>query len=222
VAHPAVSGLQPCLIEISHGKSTKIIGALVVLPTDPPSSGRLDPVKHASHARYLSLIKHELEREIENGRTTDVVEASEASHTDPPFRSQQLNKLIEGVEKFLRAAKNSLPKTLTAAATELESTKDRAGRWTPWYYLRYEVTADRKENWRIISRWADWESHQMTWLERLDEHLRHFKKPRPSDRKEFLQIKNAFEHRCRFLRCQSTVKAKRKSLRRELITRGLL
>jgi hypothetical protein len=175
--HPAASGLQPCLIEIPEGKSTKIIGALVVLPSNPPNSGPLDPGKYATHARHLSLIKHVLEREIENGKDRqDVQKASKARHMDWPFRSQRLNELIQSVETFLRAAKNSLPKPLKAAATELESIKHRSDRWTPWCYLRYEVTAAREENWRIIARWPEWESLRMTSLARHDEHLKHFKK----------------------------------------------
>jgi hypothetical protein len=169
----------------------------------------------------LSLIKHELEREIENGRTTEVLDATYAYHTDPPFRCEKLNELIEEVEKFLDASRNGLPKTLTAAAVSLETAKTKAARWTPLYYRRYEITAERKEDWRIIEQWPVWESRGMTSSERRDEHLKHFGKPLPSNWRADVRTKNTFEHRCRFLRCQATVRAKRNSLKRKRIARGV-
>ena len=203
-----LTGLQPCLIETRHGKTTKTVGAPVaVLPTDPPTSA---PRQCPTYAKLLSLMWHEFDRKIKKGQATDMVqEWSEASHTDPPFRSDQLNKLIEGVKTFLNAAKNGIPETITAAVTELERTKNLAARWVPWRYLKCEETESRKENWRIIERWSTWEALGMTTRQRFDEHMKHFGKWHPTNKKDVSREMNTFGARCRYLRCECT-KAKRK------------
>jgi hypothetical protein len=203
VPYPPLAGLQPCLIIAQD----EMCGALVVLPTDPPHS---DPQQCPIYAWYLALIRHEFEKEIEEGRTTDVLDASAACAYEPPFRSQQVNELIEGVEKFLSAAKNYLPGNLTSAASELKRIKRRAERWTPIYHLPYEMTEGRQKNWRIIERYPEWERLGMTPRERIDEYLQYFGERLSSDKElRSLQL-NAFGHRCRYLRCQCTVKAKRR------------
>ena len=176
VSYPPVAGLQPCLITEPNGMH----GELVILPTDAPNSG---PQQCPTYARYLSLMLHEFKRKITDGRTRETVKASGAHYTDPPFRSQQVNELIEGVEKFLSTAKNHhLPGNLTAAASELQRTMSRAERWTPVYHLPYEMTESREKNWRIIARYPEWERRGMTPSERFDEYLQHFGERFPSDK----------------------------------------
>ena len=79
VSYPPVAGLQPCLITEPNSPH----GALVVLPTDPPHSG---PQQCPTYARYLSLMWHEFERKIADGRTKDVLDATAAYADEPPFR----------------------------------------------------------------------------------------------------------------------------------------
>ena len=204
---PAIAGLQPCLIQT--GPIT-LYGALVVLPKNPPSSGPLDRKTYASHTRYLSLIGHELAREIEEGQDSQFVqEASDASHTEPPFRNQELINFVEQVEKFLVAAKPCLPKTLTAEISSLEAATIAPARWTPLFCMHYNVTQKREEDWRIIERWPEWEKEGCSWHERLDEHLTYFSKELPRHPMERSRLVNNFQHRCRFLRCPCKVRARK-------------
>jgi hypothetical protein len=147
----------------------------------------------------------------------------QAEHTKPipPFRSQQANELIDGVEKFLGAAKNHLPRNLTAVAGELERIKGSAARWTPVYHLAYDMTDGRKRNWRIIERYPEWERRGMAPGERFDEYLQHFGERPPLDKKVRSDAINAFGHRCRFLRCRCTVKAKRRWIGRRSTGDGM-
>ena len=59
--------------------------------------------------RYLSLMMHEFERKIAEARTAEILKASRARYTDPPFRSQQVNELIDGVEQVPQRIKRSSP-----------------------------------------------------------------------------------------------------------------
>ena len=156
-------------------------------------------------------MRHEFEREIEEGRTTDVLDATAAYAYEPPFRCQQLNNLVEEVEKFLVAAKPCLRKTLTAAVPSLEAAKMVAARWTPLFYRPYNITPDREENWRIIQRWPEWEKQGFSWDDRFDEHLTYFRSAAPRHPMERSRLLNNFQHRCRFLRCPCRVRARKRS-----------
>ena len=91
----------------------------------------------------------------------------------------------------------------------------RAERWTPVYHLLYEMTEGRQRNWRIIALYPEWERSGMTPRERFDEYLQYFRERLPLDMTLRSDNINAFGHRCRFLWCQCTVKAK-ETLKRQL------